>query len=148
MRPGAVARMPAARGLLSSAAAMSAEPPTYDLIAILDPQAEEQARADALSAARAAIESGGQLIRHDEWGLRALAYPMQRRKEGIYHLLQFHTGGNELLAELDRILRFADGVLRFMVTKLEPGTPEPPQRPESSHARGEGAETAGEPAAA
>jgi small subunit ribosomal protein S6 len=94
---------------------------------LLDPDAEEPARTRPLSEAQAAIEANGELLRHDEWGDRALTYPIRRRATGEYHLLQFHAGTPELLQTLDRSLRIADEVLRFRIIKLRPGTPDPPE---------------------
>ena len=62
----------------------------------------------------------------DDWGSRALAYPIERQTDAEYHLLQFHAGTPELLSELDRTLRITDGVLRFRIIELEPGTPAAP----------------------
>ncbi len=127
---------------------MSSESPIYDLVLLLDPRAEEEARAGVLSTVRAEIEAGGELLRHDEWGLRALAYPIRRRPEAQYHLIQFHAGSSALLSELDRSLHLTDTVLRFMITKLKPGTPDPPS-PGETHAHREATAPAEpEPAAA
>jgi small subunit ribosomal protein S6 len=105
---------------------MTLPPPTYDLMLLLDPQVEETARAKIVSDARSAIESQGELLRHDEWGERALAYPIDRKASAEYHLLQFHPAGAELLAALNRSLRITDGILRFRIIKLKPGVPDPP----------------------
>jgi small subunit ribosomal protein S6 len=105
---------------------MTLPAPTYDLILLLDVQAEEATRAKIVADARAAIEAHGELLRHDEWGERALVYPIQRRASAEYHLLQFHAGSPDLLAELKRSLRIADGILRFRIIKLKPGVPEAP----------------------
>jgi small subunit ribosomal protein S6 len=113
---------------------MSTDAPTYDLVMLLDPQAEEQARAKPLADARAAIQAQGELLRHDEWGDRALAYAINRRSTAEYHLLQFHAGTPELLRTLDRSLRIADEVLRFRIIKLRPGVPEPPDMQASAPA--------------
>lgn len=99
---------------------------TYDLVLLLDPQAEESARAKIVSSARDAIAAQGELVRHDEWGERPLAYPIKRKPSAEYHLLQFHTSSAELIAELSRTLRITDGVVRFRINKLAPGTPEAP----------------------
>jgi small subunit ribosomal protein S6 len=99
---------------------------TYDLVLILDLQAEADARAKILADTRAAIEAQGELLRHDEWGERPLAYPIERHASGEYHLLQFHPGDVALLAALDRTLRITDGVLRFRIVKLRPGVPDAP----------------------
>ena len=99
---------------------------TYDLVLLLDPQAEEPARAKIVSDTKAAIEAQGELTRHDEWGERALAYPIDHRATAEYHLLQFHAGQTSLIAELNRVLHITDGVVRFRINKLKPGTPEAP----------------------
>ena len=112
---------------------MSAAAPTYDLVLLLDPQAEDARRTKIVSDARSAIESEGELLRHDGWGERALAYPITRRSTTDYHLFQFHTSRPELLRSLDRTLRIADEVLRFRIVKLRPGTPPAPDM------RGDGA---------
>lgn len=105
---------------------MAATAPTYDLVLLLDPQAEEQARAKIVADTKAAIAADGEVTRHDEWGERALAYPIERRATAEYHLLQFHARDTKLIAELGRVLRITDGVVRFRVNKLKPGTPEAP----------------------
>lgn len=99
---------------------------TYDLVLLLDPQAEDSARAKIVSSTRDAIAAQGELVRHDEWGERPLAYPIERKASAEYHLLQFHTESAELIAELSRTLRITDGVVRFRINKLAPGTPEAP----------------------
>src|SRR5947209_6112256 len=105
---------------------MSAAPPTYDLVLMLDPEAEDATRAKLVADARSAIESQGELVRHDEWGKRALAYPIGHRSVAEYHLMQFHTSSAGLLSTLDRSLRIADEALRFRIVKLRPGTREAP----------------------
>jgi small subunit ribosomal protein S6 len=88
--------------------------------------ASAAARAKIVADARAAIEANGELLRHDDWGTRALTYPIDRKSEAEYHLLQFHSNTPELLSTLDRSLRIIDGVLRFRLIKLSPGVPEAP----------------------
>jgi small subunit ribosomal protein S6 len=105
---------------------MTLPAPTYDLVLLLDPQAEEGTRTKIVADTRAAIEARGELMRHDEWGDRALTYPIERKTTAEYHLLQFHAGAPELLSDLDRTLRIADGVMRFRIVKLAPGVPDAP----------------------
>lgn len=105
---------------------MTLPAPTYDLVLLLDPQTEEGTRTKIVADTRAAIEAGGEFLRHDEWGDRALTYPIDRKTTAEYHLLQFHAGTSELLNDLDRTLRIADGVIRFRIIKLAPGVPDAP----------------------
>src|ERR1700757_4834346 len=96
---------------------MTAAAPTYDLVLLLDPQAEDAARAKIIADARAAIEAQGELLRHDEWGTRALTYPINRKSVAEYHMMQFHAGSADLLRHLDRSLRLpAEGVRLPIVT--------------------------------
>jgi small subunit ribosomal protein S6 len=105
---------------------MASSPPTYDLILMLDVRADAPLRAKIVQDARSAIEAQGELLRHDEWGERALAYPIAHKTSAEYHLLQFHAATPELLGGLQRTLRITDGVLRFRIVKLKPGTPQAP----------------------
>jgi len=124
---------------------MTLPAPTYDLVLLLDPQAEQTARAKIIADARAAIEAQGELLRHDEWGERPLAYPLARRASAEYHLFQFHAGETQLLDGLDRTLRITDGVLRFRLIKLKPGVPEAPDmRSSAAGARRSESESRGE----
>ncbi len=125
---------------------MSKAPITYDLVVLLDPQADEPARAKVLADAKAAIEAHGELLRQDQWGLRTLTYPIAHRTEAEYHLFQFHVSDKSVLESLDRSLHLSDEVLRFMISKLAPGTPEAPPNPDTRAARHAPAEP--EPAAA
>ena len=99
---------------------MTLPAPTYDLVLLLDPQAEEPVRAKIVADARKSIESQGEFLRHDEWGVRALTYPIDHKTNAEYHLLQFHATP-ELLENLNRTLRIADEVMRFRIIKLAPG---------------------------
>jgi small subunit ribosomal protein S6 len=127
---------------------MTLPAPTYDLVLLLDPQAEESARAKIVADTRSSVESQGELLRHDEWGERPLTYPIDKKASAEYHLLQFHANDTELLSGLDRTLRITDGVLRFRLIKLKPGVPDPPDmRSGAAPARRPEAEMAPESAA-
>jgi small subunit ribosomal protein S6 len=105
---------------------MTASNPTYDLVLLLDPDAEDPTRAKIVADTRAAIDADGEVLRHDLWGNRALSYPIQRRTSAEYHLLQFRAANPGLLSRLNRSLRITDGIIRFRIIKLKPGVPEPP----------------------
>jgi small subunit ribosomal protein S6 len=100
--------------------------PTYDLVLLLDTDAEETVRDKILTDIRDAISARGEVVRHDKWGNRTLTYPIEHKTSAEYHLFQFHAGSAELLSELNRSLQITDGVVRFRVVKLKPGTPPPP----------------------
>ena len=96
---------------------------------LLDVAAEEKVRAGVLKEVQGSISGNGELVRHDRWGVRELAYPIKHKKQAEYHLLQFRPASAGLLESLERSLRITDGVVRFRIVKLKPGTPEPPPPP-------------------
>jgi small subunit ribosomal protein S6 len=100
-------------------------PALYDLMLMLDPNAPDERHEEIVAEARSAIEQGGELVGSHDWGTRRLAYQIDHRREAGYHLFQF-DGPPELLERLDRSLKIADGVLRFRIIRLKPGSPPPP----------------------
>jgi len=60
--------------------------------------------------------SGGSWIAHDVWGRRKLAYEIDHKAEGVYHLLTFDAEP-EALAEVSRVLKITDGVMRHLAVK-------------------------------
>jgi small subunit ribosomal protein S6 len=108
---------------------MAAPPPVYDLMVLLDTTAPDDQRTKILSDVEAMVSSGGDVVSKHDWGARTMAYEIRHKTDAEYHLIQFH-GDAELLATLQRTLRIMDGVVRFRIIKLEPGTPDPPPRPE------------------
>jgi ribosomal protein S6 len=77
---------------------------------------------------------GGTWVGHNAWGRRRLAYEIDHKHEGAYHLLNFDAEP-ATLDELSRILRITDGVMRHLaVRRIEgtaPGPPPPEPEPQS-----------------
>jgi small subunit ribosomal protein S6 len=108
---------------------MAKEAPIYDLVLLLSASAEEDQRKKILSDVESAIsKAGGSIERSDDWGRRPLAYEIRHTPDAEYHLLQFRSPPN-LIEELSHTLRITDGVLRFRVIKVRPGTPDAPSTP-------------------
>jgi small subunit ribosomal protein S6 len=125
---------------------MAAPEPLYDLVLLLDTSAPEDQRKKVLSDVESAISSSGTIVSDHDWGTRALAYEIRHRTDAEYHLLQFH-GPAALLASLQRNLRIADGVVRFRIIKLAPGTPAPTELPRAEAPAAPPAPSAAAPAA-
>ena len=104
---------------------MATEPPVYDLTLLLDSSIEDQRRDTILANVEEAIDRGGEILSRHDWGIRSTAYEIRKHGDADYHLLQFH-GTPALLEQLDHNLKITDGVLRFRIIKLRPGTPTPP----------------------
>jgi small subunit ribosomal protein S6 len=117
---------------------MAAPAPLYDLVLLLDSDAEDDRRAQILRGVEDAIGKGGEVVNKQDWGVRSLAFEIRHKKDADYHLLQFH-GTPELLRQIDRTLRITDEVVRHRIIKLAPGTPAA-QEPQRAPAPGEAAE--------
>jgi small subunit ribosomal protein S6 len=110
---------------------MAAHDPLYDLVLMLDSAAHDAQRQKVLDGVQRTIAGGGEIVNTQDWGVRQTAYEIRHRADAEYHLLQFHAATPDVLETLQRTLRITDGVVRFRIIKLAPGTPAPPAtRPE------------------
>jgi small subunit ribosomal protein S6 len=108
----------------------------YEVLLMLDPELAEERQLEVVTRMRELIErSGGTWSTHDAWGRRRLAYEIDHKPEGVYHLLTF-TCEPTALDEISRVLKITDGVMRHLaVRRIEgsrTGAPAPPreERPE------------------
>ena len=87
----------------------------YELLYFVAPTTDEDARAGVIERVRGVVtESEGTIDNVDEWGKRKLAYEINGLTDADYTLIDFHTDP-ENIAELDRVLRINDAVVRHMV---------------------------------
>jgi len=90
---------------------------TYEILLLLDPEQAEARQDDIVARARELVENnGGSWQSHDAWGRRRLAYPIAHKEEGVYHLVVFDAEA-DTLAEVSRVLKIEDAVLRHMATR-------------------------------
>ena len=98
----------------------------YEILLLLDPDLDDTRQAEVVSRARELVESrGGTWDLHDAWGRRKLAYEIDHKGEGSYHLLHF-TCDAGTLDEVSRVLRIDDAVIRHMATRRIKGSPARP----------------------
>jgi small subunit ribosomal protein S6 len=89
----------------------------YELMLVLRPDApDERAAAVIDRTTRYVVASGGQIVKVAPWGRRRLAYPIDRYREGSYHIVVFESPA-EAIAELERSLQITEDVLRYLVTR-------------------------------
>lgn len=102
----------------------------YEILLLLDPELAEERQTEIVTRVRELVEKGGGTwVSHDVWGRRRLAFEIDKKPEGVYHLLNFDAEP-ATLAEISRILRITDGVLRHLPThRLEGGKPGPEPAP-------------------
>ena len=89
----------------------------YELMLVLKPDApDERASAVIDRTTRYVVASGGQIVKVAPWGRRRLAYPIERYREGSYHIVVFEAPA-EAIAEMERSLQITEDVLRYLVTR-------------------------------
>lgn len=87
---------------------------SYEVVYILDPALSEEAIAAMIEKFKALVETEGTVTEVDDWGKRRLAYPINDLNEGHYVLMTF-TAAPTLPAELDRVMKITEGVMRSMI---------------------------------
>lgn len=106
---------------------------------ILRPELDEDGQAAVLTRYRQVIERhGGSVEEPNVWGKRRLAYDIKEQSEGIYIFVPFQAESTAN-AELDRLLRIDENVLRHLVVlRPRPNPPKPAPMPDAAGPRAEG----------
>ncbi len=87
----------------------------YELLFFVDPAIDPETRAAVMKRIDVTIAAGnGTVDNVEEWGKRKLAYEINHMTDGDYTLINFHTDPSQI-AELDRVLRITDAVVRHMI---------------------------------
>ena len=86
----------------------------YELMFIIDPTLEDEKKEATVETVKGIIEADGAVGEVDVWGLRKLAYPIQKKNEGYYVVVTFQASP-ELPKELDRRLRISEVVMRHLI---------------------------------
>ena len=90
----------------------------YEVLYVIDPAQGEEGIAALVEKFKALVESNGTLTSIDEWGKRRLAYPINDLMEGYYVLMTFDAKP-ELPAELDRVFKITEGIMRSLIIDVE-----------------------------
>ena len=90
----------------------------YEVLYIIDATIGEEGIAALVEKFKAMVEAEGTLSSIDEWGKRRLAYPVNDLVEGYYVLMNMEAKP-EFPAELERVMKITDGVLRCLTTAVE-----------------------------
>jgi small subunit ribosomal protein S6 len=93
----------------------------YEILLMLDPELAEERQTEIVTRTHELVEKGdGTWLSHDVWGRRRLAYEIDHKADGTYHLLQFDAEP-ATLDEITRVLKITDGVMRHMATRRVKG---------------------------
>ena len=91
----------------------------YEELFIVKPDAPEEEVDGFVEQIKQVISSGkGTVEKADKWGVRKLAYRVQKYNEGIYVLVQF-SSSPELVREIERRMRVSDLVIKFITVRID-----------------------------
>lgn len=91
----------------------------YELTYIVHPQVDSEGLAAVMDEVKSLVESnGGTVHKVEPWGLRRLAYPIRRQREGQYVLMAFSMDARGI-AEVDRALKFKEPILRYLIVRTD-----------------------------
>jgi small subunit ribosomal protein S6 len=91
----------------------------YELMLVFSPEAPDERIAAIIDrTTRQITTGGGQIIKVAPWGRRRLAYPIDRHREGAYHIVVFEAP-TPVIGELERGILITEEVLRHLVVRQE-----------------------------
>jgi len=79
---------------------------------------DEQAKETVQKFRKLLTDKGAQMKHEEDWGLKKLAYPIQKKTTGFYHLFEFEAEGN-LVSELEVNYKRDERVIRFLTVSLD-----------------------------
>ena len=91
----------------------------YELMLVIRPDvADDKSQVLIDRTTRGIVAAGGQIVKVAPWGRRRLAYPIDRHREGSYHIILFEAPSDSIV-ELEHTLLITEEVLRHLVTRVE-----------------------------
>ncbi|MDP4209762.1 MAG: 30S ribosomal protein S6 [Bacteroidota bacterium] len=91
----------------------------YETVFIVTPVLSEAQMKEAVLKFRTLItEEGGEIVHEEDWGLRKLAYPIQKKSTGFYNLIEFKANA-EFIAKLETEYRRDERIIRFLTMKMD-----------------------------
>ena len=92
---------------------------SYETVFILTPVLSEEQMKEAVSKFHKLLaEKGAEVVYENNWGLRKLAYPIQKKSTGFYYLIEFKADGGAV-KDLETAYKRDEKVLRFLTVKLD-----------------------------
>lgn len=91
----------------------------YETVIILTPLlSDEVAKETIAKFSNILTENGAEIIHHDNWGLKKLAYPIEKKSTGFYHLIEFKAPG-EIISKLELQYKRDERIMRFLTIALD-----------------------------
>src|SRR3954465_10718635 len=92
----------------------------YETVFILTPVlSDDQAKEAAKKIKKSITDLGGKVVNEEHWGLKKLAYPIQKKTTGFYQLFEFSGEGQEIINNLEIAYKRDERILRFLTVSLD-----------------------------
>jgi len=86
----------------------------YELMFVVESTLEDSAKEQMVDTVKDIIAENGEIAKADIWGMKKLAYPIKKKNEGYYVVVEFKANG-DFPKELDRRLRISDNIIRHLI---------------------------------
>jgi len=91
----------------------------YETVFILTPVLSEEQMKEAVKKYEGYLKKhGAEIVHQENWGMRKLAYPIQKKSTGFYHLFEYRSEG-DLIAKIEVEFKRDERLLRFLTVKLD-----------------------------
>jgi small subunit ribosomal protein S6 len=91
----------------------------YETVFILTPVLSEEQMKEAVKKFEDFLtERGAEFVNRENWGMRKLAYPIQKKSSGFYQVFEYKCDGN-VIADLELQFKRDERILRFLTVKLD-----------------------------
>ncbi len=91
----------------------------YESVIVLTPVLSEDQMKETVKKFRELItEQGGEIVHEDNWGLTKLAYPIQKKSTGFYHIFEYKAPGTAI-SPLELALKRDERIMRFLTVSLD-----------------------------
>jgi len=91
----------------------------YETVVILTPLLSDETAKEVIAKYTKLLkDNGAEIVQEDNWGLKKLAYPIQKKSTGFYHLTEFKAPG-DLINKLEIEYRRDERILRFLTIALD-----------------------------
>ena len=86
----------------------------YEVMFIINPVLEDEKKNAVVERVQEIINADGEVSKVDVWGMRKLAYPIEKKNEGYYVVVEFKANPT-LPYELNRKMKISDAIIRHMI---------------------------------
>jgi small subunit ribosomal protein S6 len=92
----------------------------YEVVFIMTPVLSEEQMLDTVAKFKKILsaDGGSEIVYENNWGLRKLAYPIQKKNTGFYYLIEFKAPG-EMIAKLETEFKRDERIMRFLTVRLD-----------------------------